>query len=559
MAGAVAVAAAAWRWRARTGERRQWRAAWGQSRQRDRPLALIGEYHRLRPQTTDRAPALDDRTSDDLHLDAVFAELDRTDSALGQQVLYDRLRSAPTAQALEAFEALVEHLGRDAGARDRLHRALSGLRDTAAYHLCAIGEAAPRPRRWHAVFPLLAAVMVVAIAAAPFWPIAMLIAICGVVVHFVVRLAIAGEIGGMIGVFRQVAPLLHAADVVASLRTPETDPILAVLDEVRPGLRRLRLYATWAGSPPGGNELVDAFFQYLNLLFLLDANAFHLGSRELRRRADALLAVVGAVGEADAAMAVASYRAGTAGWTRPRRSAPGAPLRLAGLRHPLVAGAVANDVVLGPPAGLLLTGANMSGKSTLLRTIGINVVLAQTINTCLATSFEAPVLQVRSLMGRSDDLIAGKSYYLVEVEAIVDMLAAAAGGVPHLFLVDELFRGTNTVERIAAGAAVLRRLPGAGQARHLVVAATHDRELVALLAGDYAPAHLSDAIGADGLVFDYRLQAGPATTRNAIALLALSGASEALIGDARSLAAELDAGRRPVATARSEASPAAPG
>jgi DNA mismatch repair ATPase MutS len=91
------------------------------------------------------------------------------------------------------------------------------------------------------------------------------------------------------------------------------------------------------------------------------------------------------------------------------------------------------------------------------------------------------------------------------------------------------------------------------------VAATHDRELVALLTGDYAPAHLSDAIGADGLVFDYRLQAGPATTRNAIALLALSGASEALIGDARSLAAELDAGRRPVATARSEASPAAPG
>ena len=72
---------------------------------------------------------------------------------------------------------------------------------------------------------------------------------------------------------------------------------------------------------------------------------------------------------------------------------------------------------MAPPAGLLLTGANMSGKSTLLRTVGITVVLAQTINTCLASSCDAPVLRVRSLMGRADDLIAGKSYYLVEAEA----------------------------------------------------------------------------------------------------------------------------------------------
>jgi hypothetical protein len=545
----LAVVAAAWRRRARAHERRRWEAAWGLPRARDRPMALIAEYHRIRRAASPSPDALDDRTGEDLHLDAVFTHLDRTASAPGQQLLYHRLRTAPAADRLDAFHALAVRLGDDPAARERLHAALTPLNETAAYHLCAIADAAPRVQRWHAVFPLLAAIMLVAIAAAPFWPLAMLVAICGVVLHFVVRMAVAGETGAVVAVFRQIAPLLHAADVAATLRSAGTDPILATLTRALPRLRLLRGFAAAAGRPAGGNELVEALFQYLNLLFLLDVNACYLGARELRRCSGALLDVVEAVGEADAAMAVASYRAGTAGWTRPRRLPPGSPVRITGVRHPLVEGAVGNDVALGPPAGLLLTGANMSGKSTLLRTIGITVVLAQTIDTCVAASYEAPVLRVRSLMGRADDLIAGKSYYRVEVEAVLDMVAAARGPVPHLFLFDELFRGTNTVERIAAGVAVLTALRAAplGQAQHIIVAATHDRELVALLEGRYAAAHLSDAIGPDGIVFDYRLRDGPATTRNAIALLELSGAPDALVRDARALAAALDDARRPLA------------
>jgi len=216
-----------------------------------------------------------------------------------------------------------------------------------------------------------------------------------------------------------------------------------------------------------------------------------------------------------------------------------------GVRHPLVDGAVPNTVMLRPPAGLLVTGANMSGKSTLLRTVGLNVVLAQTINTCLASSCQAPVFRVRSLMGRADDLSAGKSCYLVEAEAIVEMLSAAAGDRAHLYLLDELFSGTNTGERIAAAAAVLGHLAGgAGRTTsHVVIAATHDRELVDLLEPCYAPAHLSDSIGPDGLVFDYQLRPGPATSRNAIALLRQLGAPEVVVRRAESLA--LAAGEMP--------------
>jgi DNA mismatch repair ATPase MutS len=195
----------------------------------------------------------------------------------------------------------------------------------------------------------------------------------------------------------------------------------------------------------------------------------------------------------------------------------------------------------------------MSGKSTFLRTIGVNVVLAQTIATSLASRHEAPVFSVRSCIGRSDDLVGGKSYYLAEVEALLGLVQAGAASEPCLFLLDEMFRGTNASERIAAGEAVLRELvvdPSGQKKAHVALAATHDGELVDLLAGTYDAMHFGDAVGAEGLVFDHRLRQGPATTRNAIALLRLSGAPASLVERATASADRLDRERGVLLTRR---------
>jgi DNA mismatch repair ATPase MutS len=103
-----------------------------------------------------------------------------------------------------------------------------------------------------------------------------------------------------------------------------------------------------------------------------------------------------------------------------------------------------------------------------------------------------------------------------------------------------LLRGTNAVERIAAGQAVLRELIEGPGKTHVALAATHDGELVDLLPETYAAQHFGDLIGPDGLAFDYQLRPGPATTRNAIALLQLHGAPERLIHRARTCAELLD-------------------
>jgi DNA mismatch repair ATPase MutS len=254
-----------------------------------------------------------------------------------------------------------------------------------------------------------------------------------------------------------------------------------------------------------------------------------------------LLNVAAAVGDIDTAMSVAVWREGTREWTRPRFRPEGS-LTVSDLRHPLIDDAVPNSITLEQGAGVLITGANMSGKSTFLRTVGVNAILAQALNTCLAREYTGPVLEVRSCIGRSDDLMSGKSYYLVEVEALLGLVRSSESDRPHLFLLDELFRGTNAVERVAAGHAVLQELleTASGLKPHVAIVATHDGELVALLPALYGPYHFGDSVDSDGLMFDYRLKPGPATTRTAIALLRQCGAPERLLDRATNTAGMLD-------------------
>ncbi|MGH9371583.1 MAG: MutS-related protein [Vicinamibacterales bacterium] len=130
----------------------------------------------------------------------------------------------------------------------------------------------------------------------------------------------------------------------------------------------------------------------------------------------------------------------------------------------------------------------------------------------------------------------------MEVEAVLSMIRDSAKPAPHLFLFDELFRGTNAVERIAAAEAVLRELIArdTGFGPHLVLASTHDAELVDLLHDIYEACHFGDSLGPDGLAFDHRVKPGATTTRNAIALLRVYGAPETLVSRALRRAALLD-------------------
>lgn len=528
------------------------RADWAYTTSRTRQFDAIAASHFSRVAGTPVAGSLDARTWTDLNLDDVFTVFDRTESTLGQHALYHRLRSAPVADHLGAFEALATRLSDDVAARERAQLALGRLQDPHGYDLWWLGRAdAVERHAWYGVFPVLTVAAIVSIALAPLWP-GVLIAVLAT--NIAVRYGTDRRIGAIARGFRQCAPVIATAEALGFLVGADIDPIVRPLrDDVR-HLARLKLISRWINGDPFmlsvspnqwavvTSDIVGVIYEYLNILFLLDATGVFFGIRDLGAHRGSLLRVVAAAGDVDAAISVASYREGTTHWTRPQFQPAGSATELRDLRHPLVSDAVPNSMTVRPGRGALVTGSNMSGKSTFLRTVGVNAILAQTLNTCLALEYRAPVFRVRSCIGRADDLLAGKSYYIVEVEALLGLVTASETHAPHLFLLDELFRGTNAIERIAAGQAVLEELLGAaGVVRpHVVLAATHDGELVELLPHLYDAYHFGDAIGVDGLVFGHRLKTGPATTRTAIALLRLHGAPQRLLNRAVETAGMLD-------------------
>jgi hypothetical protein len=517
-------------------------------------MDAIADVSRSRRRHTSNDSFLDDRTWNDLNLDEVFESIDRTESTLGQQALHHRLRTAPVANNLQAFEALVNRMASDEVARERAQIALARLRDSHGYDVWWLARPdAIETRAWYTLFPLLTITTVALLILTMFWHALGLYLVLLLGLDLGLRLLAGDGMNALGKALRQVPPIVATAEELAFLQGEDVAPITGAFLSDAPHLRRLKTIGRWLSDDPLmasswdgltmiAGSVAGALYQYVNLVLLLDANGVYFGASDLRAHAGSLLRVTAAVGDVDAAISVASWRAERNDWTRPRFGEPGAPAILSNVRHPLLDEAVPNTIELAPGHGVLVTGSNMSGKSTFIRAIGVNMVLAQTINTCVTSRYEAPVFHIRSCIGRDDDLLAGKSYYIVEVESMLSLVRASASAQPHLFLCDELFRGTNAVERIGAAEAVLTELVAdtGGAKPHVVLAATHDGELVDLLRETYQSYHFTDQLGAKGLEFDYRLQPGPATTRNAIALLQQYGAPVGLVTRALARAAALD-------------------
>jgi hypothetical protein len=405
---------------------------------------------------------------------------------------------------------------------------------TAGYELYRLAQpGAITFQWWHCASPIVT-VLMMAVAAA-YWctgaiPVATLALLPVCLVLWAMN---TKRMATVIEPFRLLGPLIAVAAVLQCVhRAAHADITNPLLADVGP-LSCLGAIAGWLTRDVAALDPISAtLIELFGFLFALDSVALLLGGLELRAHGPALGRVLAAAGDVDAALAIASFRDEVREWCRPSFVSPGSPVAVGDLRHPLLRHAVPNSVTLGPPYGVLLTGSNMSGKSTLLRSLGVAVIMSQTVGTCLAASYSAPEMCVRSCMGRSDSLIERRSYYLDEVQGIVAIVNASDAAGAHLFLLDELFRGTNATERIAAAEAALLQLTNTATA-HIVIAATHDTELAALLTETFTTYHLADRAVHGDLIFEYRLAPGPSTSRNAITLLERHGAPPKLVARAR--------------------------
>jgi hypothetical protein len=196
------------------------------------------------------------------------------------------------------------------------------------------------------------------------------------------------------------------------------------------------------------------------------------------------------------------------------------------LGHPLLPRntMVPNDVRLtGETKLLVVSGSNMSGKSTLLRTVGINAVMALAGAPVRAVSLRLSPLALGATLRLQDSLLEGRSRFYAEITRIRTLADIAAGPVPLLFLLDEIFHGTNSHDRLLGAAGVLRSLLDRGA---IGLITTHDLALTAIadeLAPRAANVHFQDWFDESGITFDYRMKPGPVTRSNALALMRAVG------------------------------------
>jgi DNA mismatch repair ATPase MutS len=314
----------------------------------------------------------------------------------------------------------------------------------------------------------------------------------------------------------ELPALLRVARILGAVQADEVQSEAHALRNASAELGALRIATRWLMYEPSqASDIQATIYEYVNLLFLLDVNAFVFATNSLRESRKIAQEALHALAYMDVAQSIASWRKSLHYWATPTFLPTQKSLAVDGLYHPLLGAPVANDLVVDGHS-VLITGSNMSGKTTFVRTLGVNAVLAQTLHTVCARNWRAPMLLVRTSIGREDSLQDGKSYYLAEVETVLELVRASESGRQHLFLLDELFRGTNTVERVAGAYAVLSYL---NRGADLVVAATHDVELLDMLRGGYEMHHFREEVVDEGLTFDYRMRPGPSSTRNAIALL----------------------------------------
>lgn len=218
-------------------------------------------------------------------------------------------------------------------------------------------------------------------------------------------------------------------------------------------------------------------------------------------------------------------------YCKPSKNETGERLYADGVYHPLITKCVPNDVSLSDKS-MLITGSNMSGKTSFIRAVAINLLTAKTLNICFAKEFRIDTnRRLYSVIHTEDNLLEGKSYFFQEVENVKAALDKGKEG-NYLLIFDELFKGTNTMERIAINSAVFSDL---AKTDNLVLASTHDLELTALLHNQYELYHFSETITDDKLQFDYKLKEGVAKEGNAIRILELCGYPSELVQSAKNI------------------------
>ena len=476
--------------------------------------------------------AISDRTFQDLDLEDIFKFIDRTVSSVGQQYLYYFMRTIPDGDTRrQRLERVISIFKKDPDLKTALTAEISKLNKTDAYYISGLfhGKYTERPS-WYWLIQTLSAISAMAVILSFFFPQILIFLIILLPVNLGIHYWNKNNLHQYGSSIPQLLILTQTAQKI--LKSGEFAPqnvglqkSVDLMDQLGLPMSIFKIEAKLQGEI---GQFVDYVFELIKALFLIEPVLLFTILKILDSKRQHIQNIFQFVAETDIALSILALRESAPYCCKPTITAQKKHLHIEQVYHPLIFNGVANDITLDGKS-VLLTGSNMSGKTTFIRTLGINALLGQTINTCFAKQFAMSAMKIHSSIRISDDLLGDKSYYFEEVLTLKNLLEESQSGHSNLFLLDELFKGTNSIERIAIGKSVLSYLT---RGNDLALASTHDRELSDYLADTFDLYHFTEVIDEESVVFDYKLKPGKLRTTNAIRILELNDYPKEVVAEA---------------------------
>ncbi len=512
-------------------------ASFGSRKEDDFNFELIEKYSKNK-KNKDVLQYLSDKTCNDLDFNELFMFIDRTTSKVGQQTLYNQLRSIPkNSNTDELDEEIIQELTQDSELRIRSQLLLDRLSKFDVYYISSLfQDEHQKPPKWFFMVPLLSFTSLLSLIMMPFNPglffVFLAVFIVNLVIHYLNKNSLIQYLGSLpqLLILNNVATKLYKISIYQKTK-PNLSKSIKTINKIRNRMSFFRLEAQLQGD---FEAIFWTVLELFKIAFLLEPLLLFGILKRLDAKREELEEVFCFVGKIDSLISILSLRKGLDNYCLPEKNSKRISARQ--LYHPLITDCVRNDISVDNKS-ILITGSNMSGKTSFIRTIGLNIITGLTINTCFAESICIPRSRIYSAIRISDDLINDKSYYFAEVLAIKEMIEKSTKSVQNLFLLDEIFKGTNTVERISAGKAVLSFL---ANENNIVFVSTHDIELTDLLENEYELYHFSEIVDGKNVDFDYKIKAGKLKNRNAIRILEINGYPHEIIREAMNISEGLD-------------------
>ena len=487
---------------------------------------------------------IDDITWNDLSMDQVFERIDKAGSSVGSEYLNRILRTCSFQEnELKKRSERADYLESDPELRSSFVKIFKDLGKTKKislydyiFRFSEIKESGNLP---HYLMIILLIASIVLIFVDP------VIGIIALVAMFVVNISTyfkyKAQIEGYFMCFKYIVRMLRCASRICNSLKGENTPfeeLKVILYEDQKKLSSLKR-GSWLLTNSVSGSLTDVIMDYVRMLFHVDIIKFNNMRKTAVSETGTIDELFCTLGEIESDICICLYRQSLACWCRPTHISENSQTRVdfKGLYHPLVDGAVTNDLEITRP--VLLTGSNASGKSTFLKQVAINQIFAQTIYTCLAEEYNTGFYKVLSSMALSDNILGKESYFIVEIKSLkrifdeADRSGSDGQGISVMCFIDEVLRGTNTKERVAASSQILKNLSERGV---MCFAATHDIELTELLKDQMDNYHFRESVEGNDIVFDYKIRKGPASSRNAIRLMEAYGFDQSITEAANALA-----------------------